>query len=204
MKNGQILLYGKDINDYTRTELAKKIGFVEQMNHVARNDDSVRDYIVEGRTPYLSSFAVPNESDYAAAEECAYAVGCEALLDKRLSQLSGGELQMVLIARALTQDTPIIVMDEPMSALDLANQIVILKLIRELNTEGKTILLSTHNPNHAFVLGCQVGILNEGTVTGHGDCREVLTQDAIARVFGNGISILKIENDTYCEIDSMR
>ncbi len=112
--------------------------------------------------------------------------------------LSGGQLQLVSITRALIQETPIIIMDEPMSALDLRNQIVILKLIKDLSRQGKTIIFTTHNPNHAIALNCEVCLLDAGHIIGNGNANQVLSVNTIKKVYGSGV---EMSNNNYVEIN---
>ena len=121
-------------------------------------------------------------------------VGISHLLSKNIQHLSGGELQLVLIARALVQETPIILMDEPMSALDLGNQVKILKLIEELKRQSKTILFSSHNPNHALVLDGNACMIKDGKVIASGVASSCITQENLCALYGNNV-VLKATND---------
>lgn len=158
------MVSGKSINSYSFKEYAKLVSVVPQLSSIKQVDYKVRDFMVEGRTPYLSAFTVPGIKEYEFSEKIAKKMGVEKYLDKEFTELSGGQQQLVLLARALVQDTPIILLDEPMSALDLRNQSFLLKIIRQLSVEEKTVLFSTHNPNHALLLGCDVVMLKGGTV----------------------------------------
>lgn len=196
-----VLIEGQDINVISTKDIAKRISFVPQINKVIDTDCLSRSYIVEGRTPLLKNFSVPQKDDYFAAEQCAKTVGCQNLLGKKLSQLSGGEMQLVMVARALAQDTPILLMDEPMSALDIHNQVKILKLIRQLNDDGKTIIFSTHNPNHALALDCDAAILHDGQIYRCGKASEILSCDVVQTVYGANTYVHEIAGRKYCEID---
>jgi iron complex transport system ATP-binding protein len=121
-------------------------------------------------------------------------VGISHLLSKNIQHLSGGELQLVLITRALVQETPIILMDEPMSALDLGNQVKILKLIKELQRQKKTILFSSHNPNHALVLDANVCMIKDGQAIASGIASSCITQENLRTLYGDNV-VLKATND---------
>ena len=124
----------------------------------------------------------------------------EKYLDIEFNKLSGGEQQLILLARALVQDTPIILLDEPMSALDLKNQAFFLKTIKQLSKEGKTIIFSTHNPNHALVLDCDVCIIHNRKVFCNGKASEILSKDVISDIYGTETCIYENAGRKYCEI----
>ena len=186
--SGRILLQGKEISEYSVNEYARRVSYVPQLNGVS-NDCVVRDYIVEGRTPYLKIFSSPKKGDYEKGEFYAEKLGVKDFLGKHLSQLSGGQLQMVMITRALMQETPIILMDEPLSALDMKNQYEVMKLIKNLEQEGKTILFTTHNPNHALALKCTVWVLNNGSIFQSGKADEIITEELLQKIYGTNIAL---------------
>ena len=109
------------------------------------------------------------------------------LLDKNLGEISGGELQIVLIACALIQDTEILLLDEPTSALDMKNQNLVLSMLKEVSKEGKTIVLSTHNPNHALFLDANVILIKEGFIKEIGNAKELITVDKLKDTYGDSI-----------------
>ena len=203
ISNGEIAVHGKNIKNYSFNDYAKIVSVVPQLSSITRVDYKVRDFLVEGRTPYLSTFAVPGMKEYCFSEKIAVEMGVDKYLDTKFNKLSGGEQQLVLIARALVQDTPIILLDEPMSALDLKNQSFLLRTIKKLSTEGKTVLFSTHNPNHALALACDVCIIHNNQVFGHGKASEVLSADVIREIYGTDICLYENMDTRYCEIIAM-
>lgn len=194
--SGKIILKRKEITEYSIRDYAKIVSYVPQLNSIV-NDCVVRDYIVEGRTPYLQGFSLPKKQDYLKGEFYAEKLGVEKFLGKYLSQLSGGEIQMIMIVRALVQETPIILMDEPLSALDMKNQYEVLKIIKNLEQEGKTILFTTHNPNHAIALKCMVWILNHKTISQSGKADEIITEKLLQEIYNTNI-ILREGIDWKC------
>ena len=120
------------------------------------------------------------------------------LLDKRMSQISGGELQKVLICAAYLQQTPIIVLDEPLSALDLKNQALVVNLLKDLLNEGKTIVLSGHNPNIALALDAYVFLMKDGLVFDSGDASSIITKEKLTSIYGSNIVYSK--EHSYDEI----
>lgn len=193
ISNGHIMVSGKNISTYSFKEYSKIVSVVPQLSSIKQVDYKVRDFMVEGRTPYLSAFAVPGIKEYRFSEKIAIKMGVEKYLDKDFTKLSGGQQQLVLLARALVQDTPIILLDEPMSALDLRNQSCLLKIIKQLSTEGKTVLFSTHNPNHALLLGCDVVMLKNGTVICHDTAEHCLTKENLYNVFGDSVQLTECD-----------
>lgn len=200
VNNGDIKVCGKDINNYSYNEYAKIVSLVPQFSSVAQIDYKVRDFLVEGRTPYLPVFSVPGMKEYEYSEKIAKKMEIEKYLDIEFNKLSGGEQQLILLARALVQDTPIILLDEPMSALDLKNQAFFLKIIKQLSKEGKTIIFSTHNPNHALVLDCDVCIIHNRKVLCNGKASEILSKDVITDIYGTETCIYENAGRKYCEI----
>lgn len=146
---------------------------------------AVREFVVTGRSHRLGLFQSPGRADYAAAREALERVGAQAWEDRPLNRLSGGERQLVALARALATGSPILVLDEPMSALDLANQARILRVLDGLRSEGRhAILFSTHMPEHALAAADEALLMmgEEERVTGPVD--EVLSGGNLTRLYG--------------------
>lgn len=193
-QENMITVYEKKISDYSVRQYARIISYVPQSLSI-KNNGIVRDFIVEGRTPYLQGFSLPVKQDYLTGEKYAEEIGVQHLLGKRVSQLSGGELQLVMIARALTQETPIILMDEPMSALDMRNQYEIMRIIQSLQQNGKTILFTSHNPNHAIMLNSNLWILKEGAMFYAGATMSGLTETMLQSIYGKCVSLHQYGNN---------
>ncbi|MFH5879850.1 ABC transporter ATP-binding protein [Arthrobacter sp. NA-172] len=119
------------------------------------------DMVLMGRARHVGVFRSPGNADRAAAVEAMDRVGAAELQDRLFPTLSGGEQQLVLIARAIAAGSPLLVLDEPATGLDLKNQVRVLKLLRELMADGMALLLSTHHPDHAMHLAGQVVLLDE-------------------------------------------
>lgn len=195
---GSIFVNDKDICAYTYREYARTVSFVPQVSAMSQTDNMVRDFLVEGRTPYLHLFSVPGKNEYEFMSEIAEKVGVDHLLDKNFSELSGGQQQLISLTRALVQDTPIILLDEPMSALDLQNQSFMLNLIKELAGAGKTIIFSTHDPNHALMLNCNVMLLKNGSIVSEGTADNCLSNEHIQEIYGDKVEIISYENRRIC------
>ena len=182
-QRGRIFLDSHNMNSLDIRSRAKIISYVPQSMNL-HADFSVKDYISLGRNPYVSWTCRLSSNDYEIVERSAESLGISDLMSKNFGELSGGQKQAVSIARALAQDTPVIVMDEPMSFLDVSRQADILVLLEELKSRGKTIILTTHNPNHAMNISCDVCLISNSNVLGSGNSLDVLTEANISEVYG--------------------
>lgn len=160
---GSIRLAGHDIRKLSRQAIAKLVAYLPQSSE-SIFDFEVRQMVLMGRKPHFNSLGTPSDKDRRCADLALERVGIVHLREKRFTELSGGEQRLVLIARALAQDTPIIVMDEPTTALDLRNQGRVLSLIRKLSRQGKAVIMSTHVPDQAFLLNCRVALMKAGRI----------------------------------------
>ena len=120
-------------------------------------------------------------------DEVSERLGITHLLEKKIGEVSGGERQIIFIACALIQDAPIILLDEPTSALDIKNQNKVLTVLKEISKEGKTILLSSHNPNHALLLDSNVILMNKGDVAMAGPAKELITVEKLVPIYGERV-----------------
>lgn len=186
--SGTIEIQGKNQFEYDSKALSKIIAYVPQTISLS-SDFTVKDYLVLGRTPYKGFCSAMNDDDYGIVEKYTKKLGLLGFLEKGFNTLSGGQKQIVAICRAMIQETPIIIMDEPMSALDLGRQADFLALIMDLKSAGKTIVLTSHNPNHALALGnnCSVCFIHEKKIIGAGPCSDVLSQNNIRTIFGEKV-----------------
>ena len=152
---GEIFVCDINIKELSDKEYARHVSYISQSTQI-NIDYSVRDFISFGRNPYLKLGQTPSKKDFDLVTNNATKCGIADLLDQDINKISGGERQLAFIARALTQETPIIIMDEPTSALDFGNQQKLFKAMKELAKEGKTIVFTTHNPNHLVNLDCDI------------------------------------------------
>ena len=159
------------------------MAYIPQINRPAF-DYSVLDTVLMGAARNVGVFSQPGREETAQAMEALERVGAAHLARRGFMHLSGGEQQLVLVARALAQKAEILVMDEPTSALDYGNQLRVLQLVRQLASEGYGVLLSTHNPQHALTFATRILALSEGRVAALGAPGEVLTEDMIHRLYG--------------------
>ena len=157
-------------------------GYVPQA-HGSAFGYSALDMVLMGRARQVGLFRIPGASDRAAASEAMERVGVAGLRDRRFPTLSGGEQQLVLIARAIAAGCPVLVLDEPATGLDLKNQARVLSLLRELMSGGMALLLSTHHPDHALYLADRAVLLGRGGAR-TGRAADLLTDRALSALYG--------------------
>lgn len=185
---GTILLNGKNILQYSTKEFAATAAYVPQLSQV-NFDYTVEEFVLMGRNPHKSYFSQPNESDYAAVKESLDLLGIYGKKGSYMSEISGGERQLAYIARAVTQKPSIIIMDEPTSALDYSNQYLVIRILKELNAANYTILLTSHSPDYAFMLGGNVAMLFNNGEYRFGPVEEMMTEDNLKRLYHTNIKV---------------
>ena len=184
---GQVFIDGQKVGDYTAKALAQKVAFVRQ--HARTDFDfSAFETVLMGRNPYQHRLQNESQEDWDIVEHCMKQTGTWHLRYAKPAQMSGGELQRVMIARALAQQTPVLLMDEPVSNLDIAHQIDIMRLLK--NAEGKTTLIVIHDLNLALQFCDDLLLLHDGHGLYHGPIAEGLTTDNIKTVYGVGARIV--------------
>jgi len=180
--SGAVEMDGDDLSRLDRQTIARHIAYVPQAP-IAEFPYSVIDLVVMGRTAHLGAFGGPRRMDYEAAMAALDQLGIAALAERDSTRISGGQRQLVLIARALAQRTRIIMMDEPTASLDFGNRIRVLDTIRALSRSGLAVVLSTHEPEHAFVLADQVAILGQDRFA-TGPVEAVMTSQQLSHLYG--------------------
>lgn len=179
---GTILVGGDDIRSLSARERAKRIAYIPQ-THRPTFGYTVLDTVLMGTTRQLSPFAEPRQAQIDQAVASLERVGVYHLAERNFAHLSGGEQQLVLVARAIAQQADILIMDEPTSSLDYGNQLRVLEQVKCLAREGYTVLLSTHNPQHALSFADSVLALSGGTVAAMGRADAVLNRELIRKLY---------------------
>jgi iron complex transport system ATP-binding protein len=193
---GRVLIRGGDIGAKKPADMARLAAYVPQ-KHYSPFDYPVMDMVLMGAAG--GEWAMPGSRRQKAAEQALEKMDIVRLENRRFHELSGGEQQLVLIARALAQEAEILVMDEPAANLDYGNQIRLLRKIRELTRRGYSIFFSTHNPNHAFQFADRVMALHEGKIAALGPPEEVLTGELIERLYKIKVKLLSdAEGRLFC------
>lgn len=189
---GSVQIDGIDIRQMERQDLATKMAFVPQRWDVSF-PYTVIDYVLMGRAPYISAFSSPTDEDVKKAVEAIQEVGIFHLIDKPVSEVSGGEHQLALIARALAQEPNILFLDEPTSHLDFGNQMQVLSLIERLRDQGISMIMTSHFPDHAFIVSDQVGIMRDGAFSMIGPAEKVITGEALKATYHVDVRVEFIE-----------
>ena len=190
---GEILVDGKELGAYSRRELAKKIAYIPQ-SHSPAFDHTVLDSVLMGMTAQLGVFEQPGQAQREKAMQMLRALGIEKLADRGCMKISGGERQLMLLARALVQDASMLIMDEPTANLDYGNSCRVMERVKKLGQTGYTIIFSTHDPNQAFSYATKVLALKDGGVMAVGAPEAVLTEDVLSRLYG--IPVARCEMET--------
>jgi iron complex transport system ATP-binding protein len=188
---GNIHLDGKPLHSMSRPEIARLIGYVPQ-GHAGYFAYTVRDFVLMGRTAHLGLFSVPGKADREVAERAIASLGMAHLADRPITEVSGGERQLALVARALAQEPRLLVLDEPTASLDFGNQVRVLERIAGLARTGIAILFSSHDPDHAFLCAQRALLLAEGRALEIGAPREVIRADTLQRLYGVSVQVLPL------------
>lgn len=191
-KSGSILLDGKEVNRMQRSELAKLIGYVAQREE-SRFPVNVFDVVLMGRKPYLSW--KPSQADLEKVASIIELLNLESIAMREIDSISGGERQKVMIARALAQEPPVLLLDEPTSFLDLRHQLEVMELIKTLSEQGKTSIVAIHDLNLAIRYCHKFLLLKEGKVFASGG-KEVISPENIEPVYQVKISCCTNNNNT--------
>lgn len=180
---GAILLDGEDLSRLPPPQLAKRLAYIPQ-SHLSVFDFTVLDMVLMGTNHSLGALGSPGEGERRRALAALEWVGAQALAGRSFRRLSGGEQQLVLIARALAQGSRVLVMDEPTANLDYGNQLLVLECARRLAGEGYTVLISSHDPQQALWYAHRVLALDGGVVVADGAAGEVLDGPLLQRLYG--------------------
>lgn len=202
-QGGEVRLGGDALVSLPRREVARRIGYVPQA-HSGYFPYTVREVVLMGRTAHLPPFSGPSTRDREAADAALERLGLSHLAEATYTRISGGERQLALVARALAQDTPLLVMDEPTASLDFGNQSRVLDQVMALAEAGIGILLSTHDPDQAFLAADRVALLAGGTLRALGPTGEVLTGAALQSLYGVEVSIAEVAPGRHVAVPGIR
>ncbi|WP_280184024.1 ABC transporter ATP-binding protein [Nocardia cyriacigeorgica] len=190
-ESGTVLLDGKAISGYPAKEVARRIGLLPQTS-TAPDGIRVADLVARGRYPHQSLLRQWSQADAEAVAIAMAATGVTELSARPVDELSGGQRQRVWIAMVLAQDTPVILLDEPTTYLDIAHQIQLLDLCRTLNREsGRTVVAVLHDLNHAFRYADHLIAMRDGQIRAAGPPGEIVTADLVRSVFDLGCRVIE-------------
>lgn len=182
--SGEIKIENKSTNSYSRKELAKKLAYIPQSINIDCNF-TVEDIVLMGRLPYSKIFDEYSKEDYLICERAMRNLDVYHLKDRNILTLSGGERQRAFIARALAQQSQILILDEPISELDIGNQISAMNILKKLNEEKNiTIICVLHDLNIALNFSKTSIIMKNGTIMNYGITSKIITPDNIYKIYG--------------------
>jgi iron complex transport system ATP-binding protein len=192
---GRITLDGKDLTTAPARVRASYMAYVPQASTIAFPYEA-EEIVLMGRIAHLKLGGSPSKNDKAVCRKAMESLGISHLRRKMFNQLSGGERQLVLVARAMSQQARILAMDEPTANLDYGNQARILRLIHHLAEEGYSILLVTHFPDHAFLACTQAVLMKDGVVKARGSPETVITSDSLTGLYETEVCVTET---TLCD-----
>ena len=191
-QGGDIIINGHSLSSYSRRDLSRIIGLVPQSEEVPFNY-SVLEFVMLGRTPHMGLLSMPSEKDYAMALNTLSLLGISELEARSVQDLSGGEHQMVLLARALAQDPKVLLLDEPTSHLDLSNTGNILNILKELSrSRCVSVIFTTHDPDAAILSASQLVLMQFGKVLDAGPLESVLTSEKLTQTYGTPVEVSSV------------
>ncbi len=198
---GVISISGKDLALCTRRELSRMIAFVPQSEYTAF-DFSVLEYVLMGRAPHIRMLRMPTKEDLDHALGHMDSLGLIHLARRSILELSGGERQLVLIARALAQEPKLLLLDEPTTHLDISNKGRILATLSELATRGVTVVFTTHDPGAAASTAGYLVLMKEGRVLSSGPLDSVLTAEGLSDAYGTPVRVVRVDGQPVVLLDS--
>lgn len=187
----KILFYSKYLEEYSNKELAQKMAILIQENSLEKLEITIFDFCLMGRYSYKKIFEEYNEKDWKIVEEYLKKVGLFEMRERKVKELSGGEKQRLLIARAFIQETEYIILDEPTNHLDIKYGI---ELMETLKSSGKTIVITLHDLNLAMSYCDKIVVIKNGKLLSIGNPREVLTEKKLKEIFEMDFKIIEVEN----------
>lgn len=189
---GNIYIDGKNVGNLNRNHLSRLIAWVPQ------EEDTffpymVFEYVLMGRAPHLDFLSLPNRRDEEIVDSVLLNLGLSNLAYRKVTSLSGGEKRMVSIARALSQESNVLILDEPTAHLDLGNKAKVLNVIKQMANSGRTVIFSTHDPNEASLISDNVILMNGGEVVGMGSPAEAITKEVLEKIYGTQVVVSEVE-----------
>lgn len=191
---GSVTLDGENIHMMDVKQLAKKIAYIPQA-HMPPFPFTVREVVMMGRTPHLGYLSSPNSRDKQIVDDIINMLHISWMADTNYTKISGGQRQMVLIARALAQQPTLLMMDEPTASLDFGNQYTVLNKVIDLSENGMSVIMVTHDPSHASFCADSTLIVQSGSIVEQGRPCDVIREDSMQRIYHTRVKISEIEMD---------
>jgi iron complex transport system ATP-binding protein len=190
---GTVQINGHDVQQKGVEEMARLVAYVPQ-EHKAPFPYTVKEVVLMGRTPHMGGALRVKEKDKTIVAGILQRLDILQLADRPYNELSGGQRQLVLLARALAQQTDLIFLDEPAASLDFKNQLLIWQILRTLVRQGKTVFVCTHDPNHVLWFCDQVIVLNQGRIIADGQPQDSLNDDILRELYGPVCRITDVDD----------
>jgi len=190
--SGTIEKDGRSTVRMREPERAKLFAYIPQ-SHTPPFPYAVRDVVMLGRTPYIDRLSRATKDDERIVDEAMERMDIQQLALRPYTQLSGGQQQLVLIARALAQQPDLLVMDEPTASLDFGNQQLVLRQMRELSHTGMSVLMVTHDPDHATLVADRVIVMEQGRVSAQGTPAEVMSTECMQRIYQADVEMVEVD-----------
>lgn len=192
--SGIVSLSGRDIRGLGRRALSRSIGYVPQHDDTTFGF-SVLEMVVMGRAAHIGPFAIPGSGDIRRAEQAVRAVGLEDVAHKSFNELSGGQAQLTVIARALVAEPGLIMLDEPTSHLDISNQARVLRVLNDLSRgQGLAVVMTTHSPDHALLFSDKVLMMRKGSSPLFGKPARIMTPESVGDIYGVDVQLVNIDS----------
>ena len=192
--SGSVHICGRDIRNMPANELSHRVAYIPQ-SHSPVFNFSVFDMVLMGTTSQLSPFATPGREQREIAEAAMERMGIAHLRDRGCGNISGGERQLALIARAIAQQAKILVMDEPSASLDYGNKLRVMEMVKNLTSDGYTVIQSTHDPDQAYLYSDQILALYDGKILADGTPRDTISSDLISKLYSVDVQVCSMHED---------
>jgi iron complex transport system ATP-binding protein len=191
-QSGAILLNGRSIAEMREREIASAVGYVPQ-THSLGFGYTVLDFVVMGCAPRIGFFSGPGSRELRDAQAALEELGILKLRDRPYTQLSGGERQQATIARAIVSRPQAVLLDEPTAHLDFGNQLRVLRIIKSLSQKGYAVVMTTHNPDHALLLGGRAALMLCGGQLVSGAAEDIITESMLRQIYGIDIRLEELK-----------
>ena len=192
--SGSVHICGRDIRHMPPAELSHRVAYIPQ-SHTPIFNFSVFDMVLMGTTAQLPRFSSPGKKQKELAEAAMERLGISHLRNRGCSNISGGERQLALIARAIAQQAKILVMDEPSASLDYGNKLRVMETVKSLTQDDYTVIQSTHDPDQAYLYSDQILALYDGKLLANGTPQETISSDLISKLYGVDVSVCSLLGD---------
>ncbi|MCC6028064.1 MAG: ABC transporter ATP-binding protein [Archaeoglobus sp.] len=195
--DGVVFIDGKNYLKMDEREIAKAVGYVPQ-DHKPPFPYRVLDFVLLGRSPHLGIFSSPNDEDRKIAFESLRAVGIEQFAERAYTELSGGERQLVLIARAIATKAKILLLDEPTAHLDFRNTHMVLARIRKIVKERfLSAVMTLHDPNLAYRYADRIAVISRGKIIRIGTPQEIITDEILREIYGSDVRVVNVNGSKF-------